>query len=291
MKTDSLFYRVFQTLPGLFFDLIGLSNLAAEQYRFHSVELKQTALRLDGLFKPPDDAPSLPLFFVEVQFQADTLLYPRLFAEIFVYLRQYQPPNPWQAVVIYPSRAIDPGDHPHYRALLTSPEVHRVYLDEWAHSPQTLSQRLIHLLLAEPQAAITEAQTLLVQPLDSGPKALILDLIETMLVYKLPALTRKEIQTMLGLTDRDLKQTRFYQEVFAEGEQQGELKGRQEGRHEGEATVILRLLQRRCGVLAPEIKARIAALRLEQLEALAEAVLDFTGLPDLEQWLTDHAKT
>lgn len=100
---------------------------------------------------------------------------------------------------------------------------------------------------------------------------------------------------MLGLTDRDLKQTRFYQEVFAEGEQQGELKGRhegrQEGRQEGEAAVILRLLQRRCGVLAPESKARITALRLEQLEPLAEAVLAFTGLPDLEQWLTDHAKT
>lgn len=53
MKTDSLFYRLFQTLPRLFFDLIDLSSLPAEQYRFHSVELKQTALRLDGLFKPP----------------------------------------------------------------------------------------------------------------------------------------------------------------------------------------------------------------------------------------------
>jgi Protein of unknown function (DUF2887) len=60
MKTDSLFYRVFQTLPGLFFDLIGLSSLAAEQYRFHSVELKQTALRLDGLFKPPTTRPVFP---------------------------------------------------------------------------------------------------------------------------------------------------------------------------------------------------------------------------------------
>ena len=50
----------------------------------------------------------------------------------------------------------------------------------------------------------------LLKPVDMGPKALILDLIETILVYKLPALSRKEIQTMLGLTHRDLKQTRFY---------------------------------------------------------------------------------
>ncbi len=278
MKTDSLFYRLFQTLPRLFFDLIGLSTLSAEQYRFHSVELKQTALRLDGLFKPPDDRSDLPLFFIEVQFQLDPGLYPRLFAEIFLYLKQYQPPNPWQAVVIYPTRAIDPGDHPHYSVLLHSPQVSRVYLEEWAHSPQTLSQRLIHLLLAEPQASITEAQALLAQPIDRGLETLILDLIETILVYKLPTFTRKEIQTMLGLTDRDLKQTRFYQEVFAEGKQE-----------EG-VMLILRLLQRRCGTLAPALKERITGLSLEQLEALGEALLDFTGSADLERWLQEQAQ-
>jgi predicted transposase YdaD len=61
-----------------------------------------------------------------------------------------------------------------------------------------------------PQAAIPEAQGLLAQPIDRGLETLILDLIETILVYKLPTFTRKEIQTMLGLTDHDLKQTRFY---------------------------------------------------------------------------------
>jgi predicted transposase YdaD len=47
---------------------------------------------------------------------------------------------------------------------------------------------------------------------------LILDLIETMLVYKLPALSREEIQTMIGLTNQDLKKSRFYQEVRGEGD-------------------------------------------------------------------------
>jgi predicted transposase YdaD len=89
---------------------------------------------------------------------------------------------------------------------------------------------------------------------------------------------------MLGLTDRDLKQTRFYQEVFAEGKQEG----RQEGRQEGEVTLVLRLLERRCGVLAPEVKERIAGLSLVQMEALAEALLEFTGPADLEQWVRAH---
>lgn len=40
MKTDSLFYRLFQTLPRLLFDLSERPVLDAEQYRFTSVELK-----------------------------------------------------------------------------------------------------------------------------------------------------------------------------------------------------------------------------------------------------------
>jgi len=35
--------------------------------------------------------------------------------------------------------------------------------------------------------------------------------------------------------------------------------------------------------------ARIQALPLDQLEALAEALLDFTGSADLAAWLADHA--
>ena len=38
----------------------------------------------------------------------------------------------------------------------------------------------------------------------------LVNFIETVLVYKLPQCTREEIQTMIGLTDIDLMQTRFY---------------------------------------------------------------------------------
>ena len=91
---------------------------------------------------------------------------------------------------------------------------------------------------------------------------------------------------MLELTDTDLKQTRFYQDVFTEGEQSGQQKGRQE---EG-VTLILRQLQRRCGEGAPAVQERIRRLNLPQLEALGEALLEFGGLADLEQWLVAHAR-
>ena len=69
----------------------------------------------------------------------------------------------------------------------------------------------------------------------------------------------EEIQAMLELTDTDLKQTRFYQDVFAEGERTG--------RQEEGVTLILRQLQRRCGELAAPMQEQIARLRLPQLEA------------------------
>ena len=82
---------------------------------------------------------------------------------------------------------------------------------------------------------------------------------------------------MLNLDDVDLKQTRFYQDVFAEGEQEGWQK-------EG-AALILRLLRRRCGELAPAMREHVTRLPLPQLEALGEALLDFHSVADLEQWL------
>jgi hypothetical protein len=60
------------------------------------------------------------------------------------------------------------------------------------------------------------------------------------------------------------------------------------GRQEGEATVTFRLLNRRCGPLSETTTAEIQALPLEQLEALAEALLDFSGPADLTAWLEEH---
>ena len=62
-----------------------------------------------------------------------------------------------------------------------------------------------------------------------------------------------------------------------------------EGRQEGEAALALRLLARRCGPLSEATAARVQSLPLEQLESLAEALLDFQGPNDLAAWLTSHS--
>jgi predicted transposase/invertase (TIGR01784 family) len=49
----------------------------------------------------------------------------------------------------------------------------------------------------------------------------LLELIETILVYKFPQMSREEIEAMFGLNE--LKQTRVYQEAREEGEQKAKL--------------------------------------------------------------------
>ena len=65
-------------------------------------------------------------------------------------------------------------------------------------------------------------------------------------------------------------------------------RGRQEGREEGEAKVTLCQFNRRCGPLSEATTARLQALPLDQLEALAEALLDFNGPADLAVWLAER---
>lgn len=53
-----------------------------------------------------------------------------------------------------------------------------------------------------------------------------LQLIETIIFYKLPNMSREEIQAMFELSD--LKQTRVYQEALQEGKREGRLEGKLE---------------------------------------------------------------
>ncbi len=61
---------------------------------------------------------------------------------------------------------------------------------------------------------------------------------------------------------------------------------RQEGLQEGEVTLLLRLLRRRFGEIAPDLEQRITSLSIPQLEALVDDQLDFSNLDDLVTWLS-----
>ena len=87
---------------------------------------------------------------------------------------------------------------------------------------------------------------------------------------------------MLGLTD--LKETRFYQETREEA--------LRDGRKAEAESLIIRQLTRKLGTDLPEaLQEQVMQLPLETLEALGEALFDFTALADLETWLAPKPPT
>jgi len=60
---------------------------------------------------------------------------------------------------------------------------------------------------------------------------------------------------------------------------------REEGLRVGQQDQTLRQLRKRLGELDEATQQRVKDLPIERLEDLAEALLDFTRMPDLHDWL------
>ena len=151
-----------------------------------------------------------------------------MFAELFLYLRQYKPSSPWQVVVIYPTRSIEREQILQFGELLATNRINRVYLDELKEATQTsLGVGVVKLVIEAEETAAQLARRLIDQArqqlTDEVTKRDLINLIETIIVYKLPQKSREEIEAMLGLSE--LKQTKVYQEALEEGLEQGKLQG------------------------------------------------------------------
>ncbi|MFB2894496.1 DUF2887 domain-containing protein, partial [Aerosakkonemataceae cyanobacterium BLCC-F50] len=57
MKTDNIFYQLFQTFPNLLFELIGQPPSIAQNYTFVSQEVKELSRSFDGVFLPLKNTP------------------------------------------------------------------------------------------------------------------------------------------------------------------------------------------------------------------------------------------
>lgn len=300
MRRDSIFYQLFQQFPSCLFDLLPTAPPQALSYRFESITVKETAFQLDGVFLPPENSESGMVYFCEVQFQRDDQFYERFFSEIFIYLYRFrQTFSNWQAVVIYPNQQAEQRNYSPYEALLNSPQIHRVYLDELQPGPATsLPIQLIQLTVTQTTEAPELAQRIVQQAQEepAPTQQAIIDLAITIIAYKFTHLSRQEVEVMLGFTTSELKKSRFYQEITAEalaegrqeGRQEGWQEGRQEGRQEGEQLLVVRQLSQRFGELTPGQVAQIKALSLDVLEELALAIFDFQTIEDIGAWLENH---
>lgn len=272
MRRDPIFYQMFQRSPQLLFDLIVDRPSNAADYRFDSVAVKEPKFEIDGVFLPPEtDEPGV-VYFCEIQFQKDEELYERLFSESALYFyRNSSRFSDWQAVVIYPSRAVEQSKVYPHRSLLNGEQVHRIYLDELGEVRSLpISVGAVVLTIVEASEAPEAARELLAraeqEALTPEERGDIIDIVTSIMVYKFTNSSQAEVREMLGL---NLSQ---------------EPRAIREAKEEGERSLILRLLTRQVGELPEETRSRINTLSLEQLENLGEALLDFQAIADLEAW-------
>jgi predicted transposase/invertase (TIGR01784 family) len=268
MRRDSIFYRLFQENPSLLFELVSETPLNAADYSFDSVEIKEMSFRIDGVFLPVDGS---LVYFAEVQFQKDEQLYERLFAELFLYLRQKRSRCiDWRAVVIYPSRGIEQSETRPYQMLLDSRNVVRVYLNELGEI-ETLSPGLgLMVLTTLSEKVAPEKARWLINRANTEPNSrAIIEMVTEIMVYKFTNLSRVEVDLMLGVK---LEETRVYREA----------------REEGAQNIVTLLLTEKFGDITPELKLEIVALSVDKLEELAKALLRFGSVADLTGWLNSN---
>ncbi|MEY3402912.1 MAG: hypothetical protein RLZZ86_2528 [Cyanobacteriota bacterium] len=272
MHTDTIFYQIFLTFHTLLFEILGEPTENARDYQFTSVEVKEKAFRFDGIFMA--DSLEKPIYFVEVQFQQKPDFYWELIAEINIYLNQFKPVQDWQGVALFAKRSLDVGELTAYQQeLINSGRIKRIYLDELP--PGSIGMGLIELIVSKEAQAPELVKTLIARTKteveNDREKQGIIELLETVLLSKFSQLSRQEIEAMFLVSD--IKQTRVYQEA------------KQEGRQNGEMILLIRQLSKKFGKLKDIYIENINSLKIEQLEKLAEALLDFTEINDLETWL------
>jgi hypothetical protein len=255
VKTDHWFYGLFQSAPDLITLLLPQGSLVAP------------------LLGP--DAPGDALY----RFEAPELKAAnhRLGAQSLRFLQLHPQVLHLAVVVLVPHRRLNLGP-----AFLPKPLQAFIDCVDWL-SLEELGQQVdldpLLALLTLPVRPEAELQASSQRILKRRPD--LLSAVQTILLERLPLLTREKLMEIATIPAKDLRHTRVAQEWIEEG--------RQEGLQEGEASVTLRQLNRRCGPLSDATAARIKALPLGQLEALAEALLDFSGPADLAAWLAEHS--
>lgn len=144
-------------------------------------------------------------------------------------------------------------------------------------------------LLVQPEAQIPASSAAIrAEVAGTAQEQDLADVIAATLISRFNGRSISQLCAMGSITIDEFTQSVAYREIFGQGRQEGRQEGLQEGRRDEAAAVTLRLLNRRCGPLSESTTAQIQALPLQQLEALADALLDFTGPADLAAWLAAH---
>ncbi|MEM6434162.1 MAG: DUF4351 domain-containing protein [Cyanobacteria bacterium P01_D01_bin.115] len=105
-----------------------------------------------------------------------------------------------------------------------------------------------------------------------------------------PALRQAfEFANQSNLTPEELEDLE-HREMFIHDQRNAIKRALNQGREEGERSLILRQLSRQVGSLPDGVRAQLDQLSVEALAELGEALLDFAGLDDLQDWLQAYGQ-
>ncbi|MCC5600855.1 DUF4351 domain-containing protein [Nostoc favosum] len=104
------------------------------------------------------------------------------------------------------------------------------------------------------------------------------------LVYNL----RQNLRVNQNLEPDDQELIMRLEPLYQQDRERAVQEGQTQGIKQGEQRLVIRLLNRRFGEIDLSLIERVQELPVEQIEGLAEALLDFSSLTDLETWLNQQ---
>jgi hypothetical protein len=272
LNTDRWFYGVFQSAPDLIRWLAvspdGVMPSGAvpsgavpteldRQYRFSAPELIAGSHRLDGVLWPIDSEARAQKSYRWCSWRCRCT------------------PTPAFTTAWGPDLLLPAAPSPH-RAL---EQVHWVNLEELGQQENLdAAVDLLTLPVRSEQELGERCRRILANRRDLE------SVVFSMLFERFPQLSKEEILMIAGLPLQELRHTRAVQESLEEGKQEG----LEAGRQQEAAGLAIRLLIRRLGSIDAGSRERLIDLRLQQLQQLAEDLLDFTEPGDLQAWFDDH---
>ncbi len=277
MKSDALFYQLFQTAPQIFFELI--NEIPACPYHFKSVTFKTAEKRLDGLLEPT--VAGQTIYFVEVQAQKDEGIYWRILHEVVLYFEQNpaQQGRPWLGAVIWFNESRDPG-FGLVPTITTEDKKQRIISVKLPKVLENLPDSSLALNVLRPfivdkeaevrQNFVTWVENIKHNDLGQVAELRLIEVLAQLIEQKFKTLSYKELAKMLNLVPLR------------------ELPSGQELLQDYSIDMLIKLIKRKFHFAEKtlnQVMARLRQLTLKDLEQLFEAIFDFKNLKQLNAWI------
>jgi len=286
MKTDPLFYELFQVRPQIFFELAQITPSCP--YRFESITVKTTEKRIDGVLEPT--VAGHPIYFVEVQASPDEQMYWRTSREISVYFEQRPKlqDTEWYAYVIWLNKEDDSGFKKTH--IYDEQKVQRILsvhlIDILKKLPDnSLALNVLRPLIVDTEQEVRQNITTWVEQIHQAnlsPEAeqRLLMVMTQFIEEKFRILNYKELCEMLNLTPFD--QTTTFIETYQKKLQEDRIglliKQMSRKYHFARSTLV-------------KLDASLRQLTLKDLEDLFVESVDMVSLREINAWVNGRATT